>query len=97
MYRSLLVALISKEKIRTTLPKAKEIRPQIEKLVTKAKKGTLAARRDIAGVVGAPSAARLFSKIAPAQQSRNGGYTRITKLAPRPSDNAPMAIIEFVK
>ena len=97
LYRSLLVALISKEKIRTTLPKAKEIRPQIEKLITKAKAGTLAARREAAAAVGAPSAAKLFSKIAPAYTGRKGGYTRIVKLPRRPSDNAPMAIIEFVK
>lgn len=97
LYRSLLVSFISKEKIRTTLPKAKEIRPQIEKLVTKAKKGTLALRRDVIAAVGASSAAKLFSKIAPAYADRKGGYTRIIKLPRRHSDNAAMAILEFVK
>lgn len=97
LYRSLLAALISKEKIRTTLPKAKEIRPQVERLITKAKRGTLAARRDVAAAVGAHLATKLFSKISPAHAGRKGGYTRIVKLPRRPSDNAPMAIIEFVK
>lgn len=97
LYRSLLVALISKEKISTTLPKAKEIRPQIEKLVTKSKKGSLAARREVIAAIGGPGARKLFSKIAPQYVGRSGGYTRIIKLPRRRSDNAPMAIIEFVK
>ncbi|MBI4059459.1 50S ribosomal protein L17 [Candidatus Giovannonibacteria bacterium] len=95
--RSLLRALVLKERIRTTEARAKEIRPRVEKLVTLAKKNTLAARRLVAARLDRDSAKKIFSVIAPRYEKRPGGYTRIIKLPPRSSDRAKMAIIEFVK
>jgi len=97
LLRSLIRALVLKDKITTTEPKAKEMRPRMERLVTKAKEGTLAARRLVAARTDREVAKKLFSEIAPRYASRLGGYTRITKLGARKSDNARMAIIEFVK
>lgn len=96
LLRSLAFNLISKEKIRTTEAKAKELRPFIEKLVTKAKTETLANKRLIISKVGKASAAKLFNKIAPKYKEKNGGYTRIIKLSARKGDASKMAIIEFV-
>jgi large subunit ribosomal protein L17 len=95
--KSLLRALIDKERITTTEAKAKEIRPEMEKLISKSKIGTLAVRKVVINKTDAKSAIKLFSKIAPRFQSRKGGYTRIIKAPTRKSDNARMAIIELVK
>lgn len=97
LMRSLARNLINESKIKTTLAKAKELRPYVEKLVTKAKTGTLASRRLIISKIGGEKETKvLFTTIAPKYKDRNGGYTRIVKIARRELDSAPMAIIEFV-
>ncbi len=97
LIKSLTRALVLEKKITTTLAKAKELRPIVEKLVTKAKKGTLAARRDIISTSGSEEVAKvLVETLAPQYKSRLGGYTRVLKLPPRGKDGAAMAIIEFV-
>ncbi len=98
LLNSLVSNLIVREKIKTTLPKAKELRPIIEKLVTHAKKGDLATRRLlIAKLAGRKSdIKKLFETIAPRYVDKKGGYTRVLKLGVRKSDSAPMALIEFV-
>lgn len=89
--------LFQRKRIRTTLAKAKELRPYAEKLVTNAKKGHLAARRHVLRHLSRASVVKsLFEEIAPAFADRNGGYTRIIKLGPRVGDNASLAIIELV-
>ncbi len=95
---SLALNLIVREKIKTTEPKAKELRPFIEKLITRAKKNDLATKRLIASkLAGRKSETKkLFEVLAPKYQDRQGGYTRILKLPPRKSDGARMAIIEFI-
>lgn len=94
---SLAYSLAVKGKIKTTEAKAKELRPYMEKLVTIGKKETLASRRTLESRVGAEAAKKIAKEIAPEYKDRAGGYTRITKLVPRLSDGAPMAVIEFVK
>lgn len=89
-------SLVIKEKIRTTEARAKEIRPVVEKLVTRAKSDSVANRRQIARVLDPSSTKKIFTEIAPRYSSRKGGYIRITKLDRR-GDNAPMAVIEFIK
>ena len=98
LMNSLALNLIVREKIKTTLPKAKELRPFIEKLVTIAKKDDLSARRLVISKLSnrAPEVKKLFKIIAPKYKDTKGGYTRILKMDPRKSDGAPMAIIEFV-
>lgn len=97
MFSNMAASLIEHEQIVTTLPKAKEIRPIVEKLVTLAKRGDLhARRRAIAALRDAKHIARLFDVIAPRYVSRNGGYLRIMKAGFRQGDNAPMAVVEFV-
>ena len=97
MMRSLARNLINENRIRTTLPKAKELRPYVEKLVTKAKLGTLASRRVIISRIGSEKEAKaLLEIIAPKYKDRKGGYIRIIKVARRDLDAAPMAMIEFV-
>ncbi len=98
LVNSLALNLIVREKIKTTLPKAKELRPFIEKLVTSAKKGDLATKRLIISKLTnrRPEVKKLFEKIAPKYADRKGGYTRIIKMGVRKSDGADMAIIEFV-
>lgn len=89
--------LFEHKRIKTTLGKARELRPFAEKLITKAKSGTLAARRDVARFCSRKSAiSTLFDDIAPKMADRPGGYTRIIKLGPRLGDAAPLAIIELV-
>jgi large subunit ribosomal protein L17 len=89
--------LVNAEQIITTLPKAKSMRPMIEKLVTKAKSGTLADRRlVIARIGGEKETKKLFEVIAPKYKTRAGGYTRIVKLPRRKLDAAAMAVIQFV-
>lgn len=95
--RSLAVALVKNEKIKTTEAKAKELRPFIEKMLTKGKEASVANRRAVISVIGVVSAKKLFDKIAPKFKDTKGGYTRIIKLAPRKGDASKMAIIEFVK
>ena len=83
--------------ITTTEAKAKALRPYVEKLVTKAKVGGVHKRRQVVATIHDTDAAeKLFVDIGPRYTDRNGGYTRILKLGPRPGDNAPMARIEFV-
>jgi len=90
-------SLIEHQRIKTTLAKAKAVRPLAEKMVTLGKRGDLHARRLAAGELGQKDAVKkLFSEIAPRAAARKGGYTRIIKLGPRASDAAPMAYIEWV-
>ncbi|MEK7213899.1 MAG: 50S ribosomal protein L17 [Patescibacteria group bacterium] len=97
LMRSLARNLINESRIRTTLPKAKELRPYVEKLITKAKIGTIGSRRLIISKIGGVKEAKtLIETIAPKYKTRNGGYTRIVKLSARTLDAAPMAMIEFV-
>ncbi|MEI6034539.1 MAG: 50S ribosomal protein L17 [Verrucomicrobiae bacterium] len=90
-------SLIEHSRIKTTLAKAKAVRPVAEKLVTLGKRGDLHARRLAAGKLGQKEAVKkLFAEVAPRAADRKGGYTRIIKLGPRQSDSAPMAFIEWV-
>ena len=97
MFANMAASLIKHEQITTTLPKAKELRPFVEKLVTLAKKGDLHARRQaISQVRDVPQVGKLFETLGPRYSERNGGYIRIMKAGVRHGDNAPMAVIEFV-
>ena len=97
MFANMAASLIKHEQITTTLPKAKELRPFVEKLVTLAKKGDLHARRQaINQVRDVPQVGKLFETLGPRYAERNGGYIRIMKAGFRHGDNAPMAVIEFV-
>lgn len=97
MLANMAAALIKHEQITTTLPKAKELRPYVEKLVTLGKKGDLASRRlASARLRDQTQLAKLFETLAPRYASRKGGYIRILKAGFRHGDNAPVAIIEFV-
>lgn len=98
LLKGLLSSLILKEKIKTTEAKAKEIRPLIEKMITKAKKDTLSNRRILLSRLSnhEKEVKKLFSILAPKYIDRNGGYVRILKLGVRKSDSAKMVIIEFV-
>lgn len=97
MFANMSASLIKYEQITTTLPKAKEIRPIVEKLVTLGKKGSLAARRQaIAAISDVVLVRKLFDIIAPRYSTRQGGYIRIMKAGFRTGDNAPMAVVEFV-
>jgi large subunit ribosomal protein L17 len=91
-------ALFAEGRIRTTEAKAKRLRPQAERLITFAKRGDVAARRQVLTVVRDKAVVhKLFAEIAPRFADRQGGYTRILKLGPRPGDAAPMAMIELVE
>jgi large subunit ribosomal protein L17 len=97
MFNNLAAALIKHEQIKTTLPKAKDLRPIVEKLVTLGKKGGLAARRQIlASLKDDKLAEKLLTTLADRYKSRAGGYTRVLKAGFRYGDMASMAIIEFV-
>ncbi|MDO9416930.1 50S ribosomal protein L17 [Pararhizobium sp.] len=97
MFANMAASLIEHEQIITTLPKAKEIRPIVEKLVTLGKKGDLHARRQaISQIRDVAVVAKLFDAIATRYATRNGGYLRIMKAGYRQGDNAAMAVIEFV-
>lgn len=96
LVKSLALSLILKGKIKTTDPKARELRPFVEKLVTQGMSGTIAAQRLLSAKVGAAGAKKIVSELSPKYKDRKGGYTRITKLPARLSDNALMAVIEFV-
>ncbi len=90
-------SLIEHERIKTTLAKAKAVRPLAEKMVTLGKNGSLHARRTAVAVLRQKNAVKkLFDNIAPRSASRNGGYTRIVRLGPRMSDSALMAYLEWV-
>lgn len=97
LLRSLAYSLTLKGKIKTTEPKAKELRPFMEKLITLGKKQTLASRRILESRVGSRAAKKIQGELSETYKKRAGGYTRITKLAPRLADGSPMAFIEFVK
>lgn len=98
IFANLATALFEHGRISTTEAKAKALRPYAEKLVTKAKGGTLADRREVLKVIRNKDVVHeLFATIGPSFEGREGGYTRITKTLPRKGDNAPMAIIELVR
>ena len=98
MFANMATSLIEHEQIVTTLPKAKEIRPIVEKLVTLGKRGGLHARRQaISAIRDAKQVAKLFDVLAPRYATRNGGYLRIMKAGFRQGDNAPLAVVEFVE
>ena len=97
LMRSLVTNLILAESIKTTLPKAKEARKDADRIVTVAKKGDLAARRLAASRLVEPKAVqKLFDKIVPGLEGRNGGYTRILKLFTRKGDAAKMVLLQWV-
>ena len=97
MFNNLAHALVKHEQIKTTLPKAKDLRPIVEKLVTLGKRGGLHARRQIlASLKDEKMAEKLLTVIAERYKSRSGGYTRVLRAGFRYGDMAPMAIIEFV-
>lgn len=96
--RSLALALITREQIITTEAKAKEVRPFVEKLITRSKSDTVANRRLVNARIHSELATKkLFTKIGPAFATRPGGYTRIVKLPARKSDSARMAVIQLIK
>src|SRR5437879_13704686 len=97
MFANMAAALIKHEQITTTLPKAKDLRPIIEKLVTLGKRGDLHARRQaIAQVRDVAMVRKLFDVLGPRYKERNGGYTRVLQAGFRYGDSAPRAVIEFV-
>jgi large subunit ribosomal protein L17 len=97
LFANMAASLIKHEQIVTTLPKAKELRPFVEKLVTLAKRGDLHARRiAISRVRDIDQVGKLFATLGPRYKAREGGYIRVLKAGFRYGDNAPMAVIEFV-
>jgi large subunit ribosomal protein L17 len=97
MFANMSASLIKHEQIVTTLPKAKELRPFVEKLITLAKRGDLHARRiAISRVRDVEQVGKLFTTLGPRYKVREGGYIRVLKAGFRHGDNAPMAVIEFV-
>ncbi len=97
LFANMAASLINHEQITTTLPKAKEIRPIVEKLVTLAKKGDLSARRQaLAFLYDENAVKKLFAVLGNRYKARNGGYLRIMKAGFRYGDNAPVAVVEFV-
>lgn len=97
MFANMAAALVKHEQIVTTLPKAKDLKPIVEKLITLGKKGTLASRRQaISQMRDETQVGKLFDTLAPRYKERSGGYLRVLKAGFRYGDNAPMAVIEFV-
>ncbi len=97
LLRNLATSVILEERVITTVPKAKAVRPLVEKMITLAKADTLHARRQAAAVLHTPeSVKKLFDKLGTRFGQRNGGYTRITRLGPRQGDGAEQAMIELV-
>jgi large subunit ribosomal protein L17 len=97
MFANMAASLIKHEQIVTTLPKAKELRPIVEKLITIGKKGDLSARRQaISELRDVKMVKKLFDVLAPRYKDREGGYTRVLKAGFRKGDNAAVAVIEFV-
>lgn len=98
MFANMAASLIEHEQIVTTLPKAKEIRPIVEKLITLGKRGDLHARRQaISAIRDVQLVQKLFDVLATRYADRHGGYIRIMKAGFRTGDNAPMAVVEFVE
>ena len=98
LFRNQLASLVKEERIKSTLHKAKELRPIAEKVVTQGKRDTLHARRQVnRWLPERDLVKKVFDEIAPRFQERPGGYTRIIKLGPRQGDGAEMAVIEFVE
>src|SRR5690348_5112542 len=97
MFANMSAALLKHEQIVTTLPKAKDLRPVVEKLITLGKRGVMHARRQsMSQIRDAAIVKKLFDTIGPRYKARNGGYTRVLKAGFRYGDNAPMAVIELV-
>ncbi len=97
MFRNMATSLVEHESIRTTLPKAKELRRVVEPLITMSKEDSVSKRRlAFARLRDKAAVGKLFTDLGPRFSARPGGYTRIMKCGMRPGDNAPMAIIEFV-
>ncbi len=94
--KSLARSLVLRGRITTTQAKAKEVRPMVEKLVTRGKSNTLANRRALISALGDAKVADKLIKTAEQYKERTGGYTRIVKMLPRKGDASPMALIEFV-
>lgn len=98
MLRSMVTTLLEKGRMETTITRAKEVAPLAEKMITLGKRHDLASyRQAISFLTKEDVAKRLFSEVAPEYASRNGGYTRITRIGPRRGDAAEMAVIELVK
>lgn len=98
MLRNMAASLIKHEQIKTTLPKARELRPYVEKLITLAKKGGLSNRRLAQSrLMDETQLKKLFDTLAPRYADRQGGYTRVVKIGNRASDAAPMGIIELIE
>lgn len=97
LFRNLSSSLIIKEKISTTESKAKELRPTVEKFITRAKNNTLANQRLLLRDFSEKVVKKLLEELGPRYKDRAGGYTRIVKINPRTSDGAKMAVIELVK
>lgn len=97
LFRNQLASLVAAERIVTTLPKAKELRPLAERLITQGKRGTVHARRMVGRwIANRELIKKLFDQIAPRFQERPGGYLRIVKLGSRQGDGAELAVLEFV-
>ena len=97
MLRAMVTYLLENGKIETTVTRAKEVRPLVEKMITLGKKNTLASKRQaMAFITKEDVVKKLFTETAPKYADRNGGYCRIMKIGPRRGDNAEMAIIELV-
>ena len=96
LLRTLAVSLVSKEKIKTTTAKAKELKPFVERLVTYAKKDNVASKRTLVSLIGKKPTQKLVDNIALRYKNRSGGYVRIIKLPPRKTDGSEMSFIEFV-
>ncbi|MEX2617966.1 MAG: 50S ribosomal protein L17 [Alphaproteobacteria bacterium] len=98
MFANMAVALLKHEQIKTTLPKAKELGPIVERLITMGKRNTLHSRRRVRSILqDAATTAKLFETLAPRYEERHGGYTRVLKAGFRYGDAAPMAVIELVE
>ena len=97
LFRNLITSVILEERVITTVPKAKAVRPLVERMITLAKEDTLHTRRQAAAVLNTPaSVKKLFDSLGTRFGQRNGGYTRITRLGPRKGDGAELAMIELV-
>jgi large subunit ribosomal protein L17 len=97
LLKGLTTSVIENERVITTVPKAKAVRPLVDKMITLAKRDTLHAKRQAAAFLETPAAVKkLFEKFGPRFAQRNGGYTRITRLGPRQGDGAEQAMLELV-
>jgi large subunit ribosomal protein L17 len=98
LYRNLIVAILRYEQVKTTEARAKEIRGQVDRVISLAKEGTLASRRRVVSELPDEPLVidKLFNEIAPRYGDRNSGFTRIVRIGPRPGDAAPLVQIELV-